>query len=68
MADTEQVLELRLDARDLDTMFAKKKLDPEELNTAMAKTLQDLFVNSERHFSRASLCFVKCTVDAKQFY
>lgn len=50
IADNEQVLELRLDARELDTMFAKKKLDPEELNTAMAKTLQDLFVNSERYF------------------
>lgn len=44
------MLELQLDARDVNTVYAKKARDPVELNETMAKILTDIFVKTERHW------------------
>lgn len=50
LSEGEQVLELQLDAHDVNTMYAKKKRDPAELNQKMAKVLTDLFAQTERYW------------------
>jgi hypothetical protein len=46
----DHVLELQLDAHDVDTVFAKKKRDPVELNKNMARVLTEIFAQTDRYW------------------
>lgn len=46
----DHVLELQLDAHDVDTVFAKKTRDPAELNESMARILTDIFAQTDRYW------------------
>lgn len=46
----DHVLELQLDAHDVDTVFAKKKRDPAELNQYVATVLTDIFAQTDRYW------------------
>ena len=46
----DHVLGLQLDAHDVNTVFAKKKRDPIELNENMARILTDMFAQTDRYW------------------